>query len=235
MDNIIMWIGNHPLILFAALIYVAQCYWMCKFHKKLNLKWREIYLVPLGHVVIGWTCMWLMALLEVGFDMEKAALMRLYGAFFALPVLYYAWGRMTHRDIPVVMDLAAISVIFGAISGRLNCFTAGCCQGVPLGSTRWPLREAELIYYVLFVAMFAGRIVKGKTRGQVYPLFLITYGILRFLSEFVREEFTTRVGIFHLAHIWALIGIAAGTVWYLSVMKQRNSPADRRRKTGTPA
>lgn len=220
MKEFYLWISENQLILFAILIYIAQCFWLCKFQKSLKLRWAEIYLVPLGHVAIGWTCMWLLALIEVGFDMEKAANMRLYGAILVLPLLYYLWGRLTKKNISIVMDMASICVIFGAISGRLNCFTVGCCQGVPIGNTRWPLREAEMVFYALFILIFAPKIVKGKTNGQAYPLYLLMYGTLRFLSEFVREEFTTQVGALHLAHIWSMIAIIAGAFFYLRGRKR---------------
>lgn len=227
MENILLWISEHQLIFFAILIYIALSFWMCKMQKRLGLRWTEIYLIPLGHVAIGWTCMWLMAMLEVGFDKERAANMRLYGAIFVLPFLYYAWGRLTKRKISTVLDMAAICVIFGAISGRLNCLSVGCCQGVAIGNFRWPLREAELTFYGLFILIFAPRIVKGKTNGQVYPIYLISYGTLRFLSEFVREEFTTQVGSLHLAHIWSMISIVAGVATYLWVRKRNQSAKSR--------
>lgn len=223
MREIYLWFGRHQLILFALLIYIALCFWISIFQKKLKLSWVEIYLIPLGHVVIGWTCMWLLALVEVGFDMERAANMRLYGAIFALPPLYYAWAKWRKKDISRVMDMSSICVIFGAISGRLNCFTTGCCQGVFNGSFRWPLREAELAFYGLFILIFAPKIAKGKTRGQVYPIYMMAYGTLRFISEFVREEFTTQVGALHLAHIWSIISILAGAIWYGLVRKRNQS------------
>lgn len=235
MEKLMIWIGTHRLILFAVLIYVALCYWLCKFQKKLKLTWTEIYLIPLFHVVIGWSCMWFLAVAEAGFDLEKAADIRLYGAFFALPALYYAWAKVMKRDPATVMDLSAICAVCGAISGRLHCLSAGCCEGIPLGSIRWPVREAELVFYFLFILFFAGKILKGKTNGQIYPLFMIQYGVLRFLIECVREEYTARVGVLHLAHIWSLISIAAGAAWYLAIIKKRKSPAGRRKKTGTPA
>lgn len=235
MDNVLIWLRTHPLVTFAVLIYIALCYWMCKFKERLNLRWLEIYLVPLGHVVIGWTCMWLMALLEVGFDLEKAAAIRLFGAYFSLPLVYYAWARLTKRDVSTVMDLASISLVCGAISGRLHCLTTGCCKGILAGSFRWPIRELELGFYFLFILIFAGRIVKRKTYGQMYPVLLILYGILRFLCEFVREEYTTRLGALHLAHLWSLLAIVAGTVWYLLLLKKRKSPAACRKNAGTSA
>ena len=164
----------------------------------------------------------LLAILEAGGDVEKAANIRLYGAILVLPLLYYIWGRVTKRDTALVMDVAAICVIFGAISGRLNCFTVGCCEGTLMfseGTVRWPIREAELVFYALFILVFWNKILKKKTHGEVYPLYAVSYGTLRFLCEFVREEYTTQVGIFHLAHIWSLIAIAGGAIAFYMVQK----------------
>ena len=227
MRNIILWFANHTLVYFAILIFIAIFFWLVRFQKKLNLNWKEAILVSLAHVVIGWSCMRLLAYIEVGFVLEKAANIRLYGAIFVLPILYYLWAVKTKRDPKLVLDMAAICVIFGAISGRLNCFTNDCCTGYPipfLPQFCWPLRELEMIYYFLFIFYFAGKIQKGKTWGQVYPLYLMSYGTLRFLSEFVRVEFTTQIGIFHLAHIWSLIAMAAGAGIYYKLAKSRKNP-----------
>ena len=234
MRNIILWFANHTLVCFAILIFIAIFFWLMRFQKKLNLNWKEAILVSLAHVVIGWSCMRLMALAEVGFVAEKAASMRLFGAMFVLPFCYYAWAIKTKRNSGLILDIAAICVIFGVISGRLNCLTAGCCTGYPIPfmpSVCWPLREIELLYYFVFILCYAGKIQKGKTWGQVYPLYLISYGILRFLSEFVRVEYTTRIGIFHLAHIWSLIAIVAGTGIYYKLAKSRKTP-QKHKKSG---
>ena len=235
MQSIILWLSGHTLVSFAILIYIALFFWLMRFQKKLGITWKEAMLVSLMHVVIGWSCMELLALIEAGFDFEKAANIRLYGAIFALPFVYYAWARITARDPKMVLDIAAICVIFGAISGRMNCFTNGCCEGYPIPfllAYRWPLREMEMIYYFLFIFCYAGKIQKGKTWGQVYPAYLIGYGTLRFLSEFVREEYTGSLGSLHLAHIWSLIAIAVGTGLYIKIAKEHRSGEVRRKKPG---
>ncbi len=198
------------------MIFMAIIFWLLKFEKKLKIQWPEAMLVSLTHVVVGWSCMWLLALAEVGFAVEKAANMRLYGAIFVLPFLYYAWAKKTGRDVALVMDISAICVIFGAISGRLNCLTKGCCHGVTgflSETTRWPIREIEFVFYIVFIIYYFSKIGTKKTYGQVYPMYLIFYGAIRFLCEFIREEYTTNVGIFHLAHVWSLLAIAAGILW----------------------
>lgn len=207
-----------------------------RLEKPLRLNAKLAALIALAHVVIGWSLMRLLAIAEAGFDMEKAANIRLYGAVLVLPIFYYAFAQKTGRSIPLMMDVAAVCVIFGAISGRFNCFTKGCCQGVLFPGAenfRWPIREAELIYYAVFFVYYAGKILKKKTHGQVYPVYLLSYGILRFLCECFRVEYTAKVGIFHQAHIWSLIAIAAGAIL---LFKHRHTPSPRHRcanKSGT--
>ena len=230
MNHILYWLSKHTLVLFAILIFIVLFFWFMRFQKKLQIYWKEALLMSLLHVAIGWPAMKLMALVEVGFDMEKAANIRLFGAIFTLPFVYWLWAKITKRDMATVMDLSAICVIIGAISGRLNCFTAGCCQGYPsdlLGQMRWPLRELEMIFYFAFIFLYAGKIQKGKTWGQVYPVYMFSYGLLRFLSEFVREEFTTQVGALHLAHIWSLISMGVGAGIYIYISKTQKEVKNR--------
>lgn len=176
--------------------------------------------------------MWLLALAEAGFNLKKAANMRLYGAIFVLPFLYYVWAKVKKRNVSLVMDISTICVIFGAISGRLNCLTKDCCDGIQCffnEAYRWPIREIELVYYVIFIIYYFRKIGTAKTYGQVYPIYLISYGVLRFLCEFIREEYTIKIGIIHIAQIWSLIAIAIGVVWLYKVNIKHNSGATHRK------
>ncbi|MBE6638177.1 MAG: hypothetical protein E7616_01795 [Ruminococcaceae bacterium] len=226
METIIRWILSHNIVIFAVLIFIAIIFWLLRFENKLKINIPEASLVSLLHVVIGWTCMRFLAIVEAGFDLEKAANIRLYGAIFALPFLYYAWAKKTNRSIPLVMDISAICVICGAIGGRFNCLTKGCCDGIPFffnEAYRWPLRQIELAFYAIFIIYYFRKIGTAKTYGQVYPIYLISYGLLRFICEFVRKEYTTQIGIFHIAQIWSLIAIAVGVVWLYEVNKKYHS------------
>ena len=225
MGMFLRWLSSNIIVLFAVLIFLGITFWLLKFEKKLKIQWPEATLVSLIHVAVGWSCMRLLALAEVGFDLDRAANIRIYGAIFVLPFVYYAWAKKTNRSISLVMDIAAICVIIGTISGRLNCLAGGCCDGIPFffnETYRWPIREIELVYYVTFIIYYFRKIGTQKTYGQVYPIYLISYGILRFLCELVREEFTTKIGIFHMAQIWSLIAIVVGAVMLYRVnIKQK--------------
>lgn len=120
----------------------------------------------------------------------------------------YVWK---HPDLPFwrVADAAAPAIALGQSIGRLGCFSAGCCYGKPT-TVLWavtftneyahqyvgvplnvPLHPTQLYEslgtLVLFVSLwFAFK--RRKFVGQVFSLYLIGYGILRFILEFYRGD-----------------------------------------------
>ena len=219
MEAIIDWIQSHPMLIFLSLSYFAMCYWCCMLQKKLKFHWIEIALLPLVHLILGYLCARFMALVEAGFVLKKAAALRLFGPVFIMPVLYIVWAKLTKRGTALVLDFSTVCVILGLLGGRLNCFLAGCCVGKLIGDVRMPLREAEMILHALIVLFTGVKIAKGKTHGQIYRLYMMLDGILRFAMEFFREEYTTAVGVLHLAHIWAIASVVVGGIWYMKVNK----------------
>ena len=206
-------------------------YWWMTFQKQLNLRLWEAVLLAVGHFVVGIVVMKLWAILEVGGDMEKAANMRLYGAMFLMPPMYYLWARCTKRDPMLTMDIATICCVIGLIVGRVNCLITGCCEGIPVifgSDVRWPLREIEIVYCVAFIIWFGRKALKNKEHGRVLPNLMISYGAMRFIMEWVREEYTGQVGAFHLAHIWSLLAMAIGTVMLYKVRKSIQPGGNRR-------
>ena len=158
--------------------------------------------------------------------------MRLFGAVFILPLFYYYGAKLFKRNTAAVMDISAVCLTIGLIFGRLDCLAGGCCAGMrfPIGSLHWLLREIELLYYGVFLLHYCPRIRQGKTHGEVYTVFMITYGILRFILEWFRVEFTTSIGVLHLAHIWALICFMLGLSVYGTLMEKNKKAKKGRTK-----
>lgn len=206
--------------------------WMIKMQGKLQLNWQMALIVATIHTVFGVGCMRVMAILEVGGNLEKAAYLRLYGAIFALPVAYLLWAKLSKRNVSLVMDASAVSTVLGMITARCTCLINGCCVGTLItesGTMRWPIREVEFVFYFIFVAFYWNRIYRGKTYGQVYPIYMMSYGILRFILEWVRVEFTTQFGILRLAHIWSLLSLVSGaTAFYFVCKKKRKSVSQKK-------
>ena len=224
MQNTGAWVQQHVLLMFAIGIVICNFVWLMSCRTKLNIRWYAALLVAILHDIVGYTAMRLLAIIEVGGDISKAANMRLFGAIFLLPLFYYLGARIFKISIPFVMDVAAICLTIGLVFGRFDCLVGGCCAGMrlPFGSLHWPIREIELIYYGAFLLYYCPRIHKGRTYGEVYPVFMISYGALRFILEWLRVEYTTSIGVLHLAHVWSIICVAVGLSVYFELQSKKN-------------
>lgn len=99
----------------------------------------------------------------------------------------------------VTGDWFALVVPVGIILGRVGCWMHGCCQGIECsaawytmrdaaGHARWPAVPMEIGFNLVALA---GILWFHKTRrlpGQHFHLYLVAYGMFRFLHEFVRDE-----------------------------------------------
>lgn len=213
------WVNQHFLLICALIIILLNYFWLSKCGRVFGFSKKAALLIAILHDIIGFYAMKLLAIIEVGGNLDKAANMRLFGAVFVLPFLYYACSKALKVQPGKMMDIAAISCINGLVMGRIDCLVGGCCKGILImgGPLRWPLREIELVFYIGFILLFYRKILQNKTNGEVYPLYMISYGALRFILEWFREEYTTNIGILHLAHIWAILSVLIGASFYFSV------------------
>ena len=139
-----------------------------------------------------------------------------YGVYIIAPLLLLLIFR---RERGFVFDDFAIYASLSLIFQRIRCITAGCCMGKTVGSGafRWPVREAEIIFYLIVLILFVSKRRTGnktvnsrylEIKGMLFPLLMICYGCLRFLLEFLREGGSA--SIFHMAHLWSLLTVIAG-------------------------
>lgn len=119
--------------------------------------------------------------------------------------------------VGVVFDLCTNCMLFTLMCARINCIIAGCCKGTFVFHTcyRWPTRELEIVFYVVLILVFSYKLKISETNGIIYPIYMISYGIFRFIVEFFR------VGdgnlLIHPAHIWALISLCIGLSVYAEI------------------
>lgn len=208
-------VSARPLISCLVVGVILMSVWWLKFKEKLNMKWYWAPILSVAHFTFSLIFIKFWALVEVGFVAEKAANMRLYGAIFFLPVVYYLGARLTKRNPALVMDMLSVTAAIGLLLVRVNCLIQGCCKGVcitPETTVRWPLVELEMVVCIIVILYYWQRIYKRRTNGLAYPTVILVYSVFRFVIEWVREEYTGELWIFHLAHIWALIGITGSTM-----------------------
>lgn len=204
------WITRYflPICLLAAFGFTFV--WLTKFKKRLCISTPVTLLVSVVHIIVGVFCVKAFAFLESGAAPGGFSQMSIFGATFFMPVGYYVGARLTKRKAADVFDIFTVCMVFTLACSRVNCLVSGCCGGIPFFGTSWcwPTREIEIAYYLIFIIVLSPRIRKKKTHGEVYPLYMISYGVLRFLLEFVRVS--SAAAVLHLTHLWAAIAIAIG-------------------------
>jgi phosphatidylglycerol:prolipoprotein diacylglycerol transferase len=121
-------------------------------------------------------------------------------------------------------DAFAIVVPVGIALGRVGCLLQGCCPGMACdaahwwtiadshGVPRWPAAAVELIFNVVFLAwaLLAARC--NWTTGNRFHVYLIAYGVFRFVHEFARDDARIPGTPFTGYHIIALCTIIFGAL-----------------------
>lgn len=206
------WFKSHWfLITMLVLASVISFLWLYILNRRrIKAKWWECLILCITHTVFGVGTVKLWALLEVGFNTAIAGNMSMFGGIFIMPVFYYAYARIKRLPVGVVFDVFVVPLVATLLLARCNCLYAGCCIGQHIGDTefRYPTREAEILYDSIFLIFVIPIILKDKKRGMMYPIYLISYGAVRFLLESFRESSAT--GFWHIAHTWSVVAFAIG-------------------------
>ncbi len=126
------------------------------------------------------------------------------GVIFAIPVAVW-YARKQGLPLWQTADIWAPSVAVGHAIGRLGCFCAGCCYGlptdlpwgvtfnhaetlavraVPLHPTQLYESAAELMNFVIL--LFLRR--KKSFQGQIFWVYVLNYAIIRAIVELFRGD-----------------------------------------------
>ncbi|MEI8350014.1 MAG: prolipoprotein diacylglyceryl transferase [Candidatus Omnitrophota bacterium] len=131
------------------------------------------------------------------------------------------------------LDIMAVGIPLGHAFGRLGCFSYGCCYGRATGSSwgvvfpldspagyHYPtmkLIPAQLIEAFFLLAVFAILLIFRKRKrfnGQLFLIYLISYGFLRFIVEFFRGDLRGELFSLSTSQIIAIILLLCSFVWW---------------------
>ena len=222
------WIVGNELYLLLGIGILFNVLWLYEFKVKLNINMAAVILISVLHTFVGVLSVKFFAFLEAG----ESGGMSLYGAVFFMPVIYYIGAKIFKRNVADVFDIFAICMIFTLMCARVNCLISGCCIGLPIpgmDGLLWPTRQLEIIFYIVLLAKLGSKVGKKTCNGTIYPIYMMAYGMFRFITEWFRES-EQIIGILHISHIWSIVAFLTGTYIYIKISKKEEGTKIRKKE-----
>lgn len=222
------WLTDCALFILLGCGTLFNVYWLYRCRERLHLRWLSVLLLSVLHTVLGVLSVKVFALFETG----NFSNMSLFGGVFFMPLFYWGVAKLAKQKAADVFDVFTICLVFTLMCARLNCMISGCCLGahIPIeGLThlRFPTRELELLFYVLLLSRLWRKVLSGSARGMIYPIYMISYGIFRFVTETLRFSDRTD-SILHISHLWALLSLGIGISIYGELRKKEKKTGGKR-------
>lgn len=119
-------------------------------------------------------------------------------------------------------DLFAFIAPLGLAMGRVGCWLQGCCLGKPttlkllaardaLGVPRWPSAQVELSFQLATFGLFLVLRRFPYFQNRLFFVYLVLYGVFRFLHEYMRDTPLLAAGLSGYQFIslgMAILGLA---------------------------
>lgn len=124
-------------------------------------------------------------------------------------IIYFVAGHFLFKDgyhkqhFRLVSDLAAPCIAVAHGFGRLGCLMAGCCHGAPTDAWYGVLMDIPgdgtnqmvkvipvQLYEAIFLLALAALtfVLFMKQKKYLMPVYMVTYGIWRFVAEYLRAD-----------------------------------------------
>ena len=163
-----------------------------------------------------------------------------YGGFLGATTGVILYARQKHLAVWPLADVLAPSVALGHAFGRLGCFFEGCCYGractlpwaVQLPGHPGPVHPTQLYEAAGNLVIFFGLTAWTRHKrfaSQVWWLYVLAYGALRFGVEFFRGDYDVHyLGGLTIAQLMAgglmLVAVAGLVLYGKSGARPVNSP-----------
>ena len=216
------------LYLFLGVGTLAMFFAMFLCRKKYQIPvWKTVCLCILL-TAIGLLGTKIMAFIESGSFAGRS----FFGAVFLIPVLMSVLALAFREKISAVLDMTAPSVCVMLALMKVKCLIDGCCGGKVIYHNSqfqpvfFPSQAVEAAVALCIAILLIILILKGKFVGEIYPVFMIGYGITRFGLNFFRYAYRPIFIGLAVGNIWALVSIAVGVIWIaVSVVRKKKKGA----------
>jgi phosphatidylglycerol:prolipoprotein diacylglycerol transferase len=143
-------------------------------------------------------------------DGGKTIVLGLVGGYFGVEVAKWSMHIKTKTG-----DSFAVPVPAAVAVGRLACFVGGCCYGKPTDLPwgvdfgdqirRHPTQLYEVAFHAAMACVLGFMRARGLFRGQLIKLYILTYLVYRFLTEYLRPEPVVMAGL--TGYQWASLAL----------------------------
>lgn len=162
-----------------------------------------------------------------------------YGGIIGGILILYVYSRFKKLNFLQYMDLIVPSVSIGQGFGRIGCLLAGCCYGretdCPIGivfhNSEFAPNGVSLLPTQIFSSLgdflIAGYLIwyagKQKKDGKVISMYLILYGVGRFIVEIFRNDPRGNVGMLSTSQFISIFMVAfgAGMMYFVTHRKKK--------------
>lgn len=161
------------------------------------------------------------------------------GLLFGVPtflLLYFLWGKKHYPNgLWTILLVAPSSIALAHGLGRIGCFLGGCCYG--RHTDAWygvhfettadkviPTNLFEAIFLLLLFGILLFLLLKWKTPFGM-PIYMISYGIWRFLIEYIRDDYRgSFIPGLTPSQFWSILAVVFGIIYIivLVLMKKKD-------------
>lgn len=142
--------------------------------------------------------------------------MSLYGAIYLIFLIIPVIAKCSKIKIRILYDYFTSMILVILSSVRMGCFFNGCCGANIIWKNNIPIILPVQLFEVicdLVILDICLKIEKKKMeKGYLFPIFMISYGICRFLLEFLRKTPKETLFMSH-GQIFSIISIVLACFW----------------------
>ena len=159
-----------------------------------------------------------------------------FGAFFFGPIgvlLSSYLVKLSKDAIEYMMDIAVPAVCIALCVNKVNCAISGCCRGYIMTvlengqKVRFPSQLVESGVALLTMLLFIWFIRKGLLKGHLYALYMVVYGVERFILTFFRDN--SQITGLPMGQIWSLVSFVIGASYLYIRYLRRNAEREKER------
>jgi len=102
------------------------------------------------------------------------------------------------KNLLKILNTVIVGVVLAHAFGRIGCYLAGCCYGIPsesflgvdfhAGLSEGHVLPTNLYESIFLFGLFAALNLVKKFKNREFSVYLIAYGTFRFLIEFIRGD-----------------------------------------------